>query len=49
MFGAKDPVSDLEWVNKNIRFDHGPLCEIYPEEGIAAQESAKVTRPHSYG
>jgi len=34
MFGAKDPVSDLEWVNKNIRLDHGPLCEIYPEEGI---------------
>ncbi len=47
MFGAKDPVSDLEWVNKNIRFDHGPLCEIYPRKELAAQESAKVTRPHS--
>lgn len=34
VFGGNDPVSDLAWVNKNIRFDHGPLCEIYPHEGM---------------
>lgn len=34
MFGAKDPLSDLPWVNKHIRFDHGPLCDVYPEEGM---------------
>ena len=34
MFGAKDPISDLAWVNENIRFNHGPLCDVYPHEGI---------------
>ena len=34
MFGANDPYSDLKWVNENIRSDHGPLCELYPHEGI---------------
>lgn len=34
MFGGHDPVSDLEWVNKNIRFNHGPLCAMYPHEGM---------------
>ena len=34
MFGGNDPSSDLAWVNKNIRFNHGPLCDIYPHEGM---------------
>lgn len=36
MFGGHDPVSDLAWVNKNIRFNHGPLCEVYPHEGMGS-------------
>lgn len=34
MFGASDSVSDLNWVNQHIRHNHGPLCEVYPHEGI---------------
>jgi hypothetical protein len=34
MFGGSDPISDLAWVNENIRFNHGPLCEVYPPEGM---------------
>jgi hypothetical protein len=34
MFGGSDPLSDLAWVNEHIRRGHGPLCEIYPHEGI---------------
>ncbi|MBK6281466.1 MAG: DUF1593 domain-containing protein [Draconibacterium sp.] len=34
MFGGIDPISDLAWVNENIRFNHGPLCEVYPPEGM---------------
>lgn len=34
MFGDRDPVSDLNWVNLNIRANHGPLCAVYPPEGI---------------
>lgn len=34
MFGGNDPGSDLAWINENIRFDHGPLCDIYPHEGM---------------
>lgn len=34
MFGGQDPISDLNWVNKFIRHNHGPLCDIYPHEGI---------------
>lgn len=34
MFGGNDPISDLAWVNKHIRHDHGPLCDVYPHEGI---------------
>ncbi len=34
MFGGSDPGSDLAWINENIRFDHGPLCSIYPHEGV---------------
>ena len=34
MFGGRDPLSDLAWVNKNIRNDHGPLGQIYPHEGM---------------
>lgn len=34
MFGGRDSNSDLAWINKNIRKDHGPLCEIYPHEGM---------------
>jgi hypothetical protein len=34
MFGGRDPISDLVWVNENIRKGHGPLCEVYPHEGI---------------
>ena len=33
-FGGRDPVSNLAWVNKNIRKNHGPLCELYPHEGM---------------
>ena len=34
MFGGSDPISDLAWINENIRNNHGPLCEIYPHEGM---------------
>jgi len=34
MFGGHDPLSDLAWVNENIRFNHGPLCDVYPHEGM---------------
>jgi hypothetical protein len=34
MFGGHDPISDLAWINEHIRFNHGPLCEIYPHEGM---------------
>ncbi len=34
MFGGNDPISDLAWVNKHIRRNHGSLCDIYPHEGI---------------
>lgn len=34
MFGGQDPLSNLAWVDKHIRHGHGPLCAIYPHEGI---------------
>jgi len=34
MFGGRDPISNLAWVNDNIRHNHGPLCDIYPHEGM---------------
>ncbi len=34
MFGGRDPISNLAWVNENIRNNHGPLCDIYPHEGM---------------
>ncbi len=34
MFGGDDPKSDLGWINENIRNNHGPLCDIYPHEGM---------------
>jgi hypothetical protein len=34
MFGGRDPISDLAWVNENIRNNHGPLCDVYPHEGM---------------
>jgi len=34
MFGGSDSISDLAWVNENIRNNHGPLCAVYPHEGM---------------
>jgi len=34
MFGGSDPISNLAWVNENIRNNHGPLCDVYPHEGM---------------
>jgi hypothetical protein len=34
MFGGSDPVSNIAWVNENIRNNHGLLCDVYPHEGI---------------
>ncbi|TWT89095.1 hypothetical protein Mal64_25870 [Pseudobythopirellula maris] len=34
MFGGRDPLSDLAWVNEHIRHNHGPLCDVYPHEGM---------------
>jgi hypothetical protein len=34
MFGGHDPISNLAWVNENIRHNHGPLCDVYPHEGM---------------
>ena len=34
MFGGRDPNSNLAWVNEHIRKGHGPLCDIYPHEGM---------------
>ena len=35
MFGGSDPISNLEWVNTNIRTNHGPLGAAYPPAGMA--------------
>lgn len=34
MFGEHDLKSNLDWINENIRFNHGPLCDVYPHEGM---------------
>lgn len=34
MFGGSDPISDLAWVNKNVRQNHGPLAAVYPPAGM---------------
>lgn len=34
MFGGSDPISNLAWVDENIRNNHGPLCDVYPHEGM---------------
>jgi len=34
MFGGSDPISNLAWVNTHIRFNHGPLCAVYPPAGM---------------
>ena len=34
MFGGSDPVSNLTWVETNIRQNHGPLGAVYPPAGI---------------
>jgi len=34
MFGGHDPISNLAWVNENVRNNHGPLCDVYPHEGM---------------
>ncbi len=33
MFGSSDTLSDLAWIDENIRFNHGPLGAAYPESG----------------
>lgn len=34
MFGGSDPISNRAWINENIRHNHGPLCAVYPHEGM---------------
>lgn len=34
MFGEKDAMADLKWINQHIRVNHGLLCDVYPPEGI---------------
>ena len=34
MFDGRDPISNLAWVNEHIRNNHGPLCAVYPHEGM---------------
>jgi len=34
MFAQDSPLGNLEWLNKNIRKDHGPLGAIYPRSGF---------------
>ena len=34
MFGGRDPISNLARINENIRNNHGPLCDVYPHEGM---------------
>jgi hypothetical protein len=34
MFGGSDPISNLAWVNENIRNNHGPLGAVYPPAGM---------------
>lgn len=34
MFAQKSPVGNLEWLNANIRKNHGPLGAIYPRSGF---------------
>ncbi|HEY3371917.1 MAG TPA: DUF1593 domain-containing protein [Prolixibacteraceae bacterium] len=31
IFGGSDPLSDLDWLNMNIRQNHGPLGAVYPQ------------------
>ena len=37
MFGGSDPISDLAWVNANIRSNHGPLGAVYPPAGMGCE------------
>lgn len=37
MFGGSDPISDLTWVNANIRSNHGPLGAVYPPAGMGCE------------
>lgn len=37
IFGGEDPVSDLKWINENIRENHGPLGAVYPPAGMGCQ------------
>ncbi len=34
MFAQKSPLGNLEWLNTNIRKNHGPLGAIYPRSGF---------------
>lgn len=34
MFAQKSPLGNLEWLNTNIRENHGPLGAIYPRSGF---------------
>jgi hypothetical protein len=34
MFGSSDPISNLAWVNENVRENHGPLGAVYPPAGM---------------
>jgi hypothetical protein len=36
MFGGRDPISNLAWVNEHIRQGHGPLADVYPHEGMGS-------------
>lgn len=36
MFGGSDPLSNIAWVNENIRQNHGPLGAVYPPAGIGS-------------
>jgi hypothetical protein len=34
IFGGSQPISDLRWINENIRENHGPLGAVYPPAGM---------------
>jgi hypothetical protein len=45
MFGGSDPISNLAWVNTNIRNDHGPLCAVYPPAGMGCSGMCEGDSP----
>ena len=38
MFAQKSPYGNLDWINANIRIEHGPLGAVYPKSGYYPED-----------